>query len=101
MKKALEIDLEDDETWANKGLLLEETCGKYEDALECFEKALEATPNSPMHWKWKGTILEDLKEPEEALKCYKETIKLNLQKQYTMVHATKNTAQTRQTQRSN
>ena len=98
-EKALEINLENDETWANKGVLLRKL-GKYEEALECFEKALEINPEFADAWKWKGIILEDLKKPEESLKCYKKALKLNPPKQNTMVHARKNTTKTRQTQRS-
>jgi len=64
------------EYWNNKGdeELRNE---KPQEALKCFDKAIELEPNEPIYWNNKGFALDELKRYEEAIECYDRAIKLN------------------------
>jgi len=67
------------EEWNSKamGLLLE---NKLEEALECYNKALEIDPNDLFTLVGKGRVLNELKKYEEAIKCYDKLIELQPEK---------------------
>ena len=68
-----ELDAND---WNNKGLSLE-TIGKYEEALDCYNKAIEINPLYAEAWEAKGFILgEYLSAPNEALNCYEKAAEI-------------------------
>jgi tetratricopeptide (TPR) repeat protein len=50
---------------------------KYEEALGCYERALQINPDSDDIWNLKGICLSDLKRFEEALACFDKTTSLN------------------------
>ena len=52
--------------------------GKYEKAMECFDKAIELSgdPPYPSPWIGKATILNILGNTEEAIKCLDKVIKM-------------------------
>lgn len=54
--------------WLNKGTSLHEL-GKYEDALECFDKALELNSRISLAWLNKGGSLYRLGRHDEAIEC--------------------------------
>lgn len=64
-----EIDPANPETWHNKGNALN-SLGKFEEALSCFDKALEINPNYAEAWNNKGLALGKLGRYQEALECY-------------------------------
>ncbi|PKP54354.1 MAG: hypothetical protein CVT90_01700, partial [Candidatus Altiarchaeales archaeon HGW-Altiarchaeales-3] len=67
-------------TWINKGQCLGNLT-KYEEALECANKALELEPKSALAkafaWHNKGFYLYKLKRVEEAIECYDRSLTLD------------------------
>jgi tetratricopeptide (TPR) repeat protein len=57
--------------WDEKGVTLY-NLGEYEDAIKCYNKALETSPNYAFLWKDKGDSLCKLGGYEESFKCYKK-----------------------------
>ena len=55
--------------WINKGKALYEL-GRPEEAIECFDKAIELDPKKASAWYNKGTALTSLGRPEEAIECF-------------------------------
>lgn len=51
--------------------------GKYQEALECFDKAIKLSPNRSETWYNKGSALLKLGRYQEALECYDKSLKLN------------------------
>ncbi len=58
-------------TWNNKGVVIGKL-GKNEEALECFDKAIEIEPNYTKAWRNKGVALDNLGRHEEAIKCFEK-----------------------------
>ena len=54
-----------------------ERLGRHEEALQCYNKAIELNPNYDAAWNNKGNTLENLGRREEALQCYNKAIELN------------------------
>ena len=52
---------------------------RYEEAIECYDKAIELNPDNPEYWNKKANLLYKLDEVsfEEILKCYDKAIELN------------------------
>jgi len=48
---------------------------KYEEAIKCYDKALEIDPSSGDVWHGKGIALFNLKRYKEAVACYDEALK--------------------------
>ena len=63
-------------TWYGKGNILTYE-GKYEEALVCYDKAIEINSNHDMTWYGKGVSLAYLGRHEEALVCYDKAIEIN------------------------
>ena len=57
------------EDWNDKGRALYKQ-GKYEEAIKCFDKAIEIDPNFISAWELKGGVLDMLGRHEEAQKCF-------------------------------
>ena len=55
--------------WFSKGFALYEL-GRYEEAIECYDKAIELDPDYADAWKHKGDALYELGRYEEAIECY-------------------------------
>ena len=51
--------------------------GKYEEAIGCYEKALQINPESGEAWTNKGVALNELGKYEEALGCYNKALEIN------------------------
>lgn len=62
--------------WFNKGVALAKL-GKYEEAIECYDKVIELNPNYAPAWYNKGVALAKLGRYEEAIECYKKAVELN------------------------
>lgn len=62
--------------WNKKGtaLLL---LGKYENAVQCFDQALQLDPNSILAWRSKGNSLKLLGRPKDAIPCFDQTLVLD------------------------
>jgi tetratricopeptide (TPR) repeat protein len=52
-------------------------CGRNNEAIECYDKAIEIDPNYTSAWNGKGLVLKRLKKYDEALKCYDKAIEIN------------------------
>jgi len=62
--------------WYNKGLDFGKS-GKYEKAIECFDKAIELNPNFAWAYNNRGTAHYYLKEYEKAVEDYNKAIELD------------------------
>jgi tetratricopeptide (TPR) repeat protein len=51
--------------------------GNYEEAIKCYDKAIEIEPNNAEAWNNKGIVLGRLSNYEEAIACYDKAIELN------------------------
>src|SRR5207253_2236366 len=60
--------------WNNKGLAFHRL-GKYEEAIKCYDKALEIDPNYVTAWNNKGYTLDKLGKYKEAIKWYDKALK--------------------------
>ncbi len=65
-----------DDSWFNRGVALEKM-GKSEQAIECFDKALDENPNDSWAWFNKGVSLHRLGLLGEALFCYDKALTYN------------------------
>lgn len=63
------------DTWLNRGVALEKM-GKSEDAVECFDKALQEDPKDAWAWFNKGVSLHRLGMVAEALRCYEKALEI-------------------------
>jgi Flp pilus assembly protein TadD len=61
--------------WFNKGIALAEL-DKLDEALKCFEKAIEIDPKDARAWSNKGIALDSLGKADEALKSFNKAKKL-------------------------
>jgi tetratricopeptide (TPR) repeat protein len=50
--------------------------GKYEDALDCFEKILASNPNNADIWNKKGVALRSLGRYDEAIECFNKSLEI-------------------------
>lgn len=60
----------------NEGVVLHNS-GKYEEALESFNKSIDLNQTYAKAWNGKGRALINLKRHDEALRAFNETIVLN------------------------
>jgi len=63
----------DSKTWIEQGYGLHRL-GNYEEAIVCFETALEIYPSLADAWQGKGICLGELGESEAALYCFEQVI---------------------------
>jgi len=77
-KKALELNEIpiNEEDFKNKGLSLN-GLDKYEDAVSCFDEAIQINSNDSNTFKIKGDCLFDMTKYEEAIECYNKAIFMN------------------------
>jgi tetratricopeptide (TPR) repeat protein len=61
--------------WNEKGTILDKE-GKYEEAIKCYNKALDLDPKCNGFWHNKGLTLYNLKKYEEAVKCFDKALEL-------------------------
>ena len=50
--------------------------GKYEEALDCFDKILASNPNNPDIWNKKGVALRSLGRYDEAIKAFNKALEI-------------------------
>lgn len=58
-----------------KGLALMKF-GRYDEAVECFDKALEIDPSLAYVWMNRGNALDDWGEHKEAIKSYRNALEI-------------------------
>ncbi len=61
--------------WKNKGVSLDEL-GRHEEAISCYDKALEIDPQDVNTWSNKGTALGALGNYEEAIACFDKALEI-------------------------
>lgn len=64
------------DTWCNKGVTLGEL-GKHEDAVKCYDRALEIDPDFADAWYNKGELLCELAEFDDGIKCYDKVLEID------------------------
>jgi serine/threonine protein kinase len=64
--------------WINKGHSLN-SLGRFDEAIKCYEQALEINPQNVLAWNNKGASLNSLGRFDEALGCYDQAIKIDPQ----------------------
>lgn len=69
----IELILKEEASWNNDGVKLSKL-GKFEEAIECYDKALEINPNFFLAWGNKGLALFNLKRYEETIECFDKII---------------------------
>jgi tetratricopeptide (TPR) repeat protein len=62
--------------WQNKGVSLNEL-GRHEEAIACYDKALEIDPGDGNTWSNKGTALGALGRYQDAIACLDQALRLN------------------------
>src|SRR3989339_803850 len=62
--------------WGNKGLALSKL-SKFQEAITCFDKAIEINPQDEMLWTNKGVVLAELGKCQEAVAYYNKAIEIN------------------------
>ena len=50
--------------------------GRYEEALDCFEKILVSNPNNPDIWNKKGVALRSLGRYDEAIESFNKALEI-------------------------
>jgi tetratricopeptide (TPR) repeat protein len=50
--------------------------GRYEEALDCFEKILVSNPNDPDIWNKKGVALRSLGRYDEAIESFNKALEI-------------------------
>ena len=76
MKEKISHVEKDAYAWNNEGKALYEQ-KRYDEAIQCFNKAIELNPSYELAWNNKGTALYMLKRYKEAIKCFDEVLKIN------------------------
>ncbi|MEQ8225750.1 MAG: tetratricopeptide repeat protein, partial [Candidatus Eremiobacterota bacterium] len=62
--------------WIENGMNL--CCeGRYEEAVKCYDKALEINPKNIDVLTKKGTALIDLEDYEESIKCFNSVLEID------------------------
>jgi tetratricopeptide (TPR) repeat protein/tRNA A-37 threonylcarbamoyl transferase component Bud32 len=71
-------ELKELEAWelGNKGVSLS-NLGKPQEAIACYNRALEINPTHADAWCNKGAALYDLGKPQEAIACYDRALEIN------------------------
>jgi tetratricopeptide (TPR) repeat protein len=62
--------------YVGKGVELRQL-GRYDEAISCYQKALDIDPTNSSAWSSMGVIVRQLGRPEEALACYDRALKIN------------------------
>ena len=62
--------------WLNKGGKLG-SAGRYQEAIECLDRAIDINPKYALAWYNKGVVLTRLGRYQEAINCYDRTLELN------------------------
>jgi tetratricopeptide (TPR) repeat protein len=66
----------DTDAWYNNGTALD-NLGKYEEAIQCYDRVLEIDGKYVEAWYNKGTALDNLGKYEEAIQCYDKALEID------------------------
>jgi tetratricopeptide (TPR) repeat protein len=50
---------------------------KYNEAIQCYDKALEINPRDAKAWNNKGLAYADMNKYNEAIQCYDKALEIN------------------------
>ena len=50
---------------------------EYNNAIQCFDKALEIDPNNASTWNNKGLVLDHLRKYDDAIQCYDKALEID------------------------
>jgi tetratricopeptide (TPR) repeat protein len=64
------------EDWVHKGDALRAGL-RYEEAVKCYDCALELDPDNPMVWSVRGRALSAVARNQEALACYEKALAID------------------------
>jgi CheY-like chemotaxis protein/TolA-binding protein len=64
-------------SWYHKGVDLYYKHGKYQEALQAFDRVLEIEPDHAGAWNGRGICLKELGRYEEAIQCFNRVIAIN------------------------
>ncbi len=64
-------------SWYHKGVDLYYKHGKYQEALQSFDRVLEIEPDHAGAWNGRGICLKELGRYEEAIQCFNKVIAIN------------------------
>lgn len=64
------------QTWYRKGTELY-AAGRHEEAISCFDKALQLHPRLASAWAARGLACNALRQYQEAIRCYDEALRLD------------------------
>jgi len=70
--------------WNDRGAGLE-SLGRYEDALACYDRALDLNSRDDLTWVHRGTVLEALGRTDDALACCDHALQLNPRSEQALV----------------
>jgi tetratricopeptide (TPR) repeat protein len=76
---ALELALEDEQdpnVWNRKGNALLEL-ERFDEALECYRRAIEMEPENDVYWTNMGVALLELERFDEALEAFNRALMIN------------------------
>jgi len=62
--------------WTNKGKSLQHL-RRFDDAIKCYDRALEINPQLAEGWNNKGNSLHSLGRHDDAIKCYDRALEIN------------------------
>jgi len=65
----LEINPDDEDTWYNKGITLD-NLEKYDEAIICYNEVIRLNPEYLDVWREKGDVLVKLGKYDKARKCF-------------------------------
>jgi tetratricopeptide (TPR) repeat protein len=71
-----ERNLNNPQAWVDKGILLRDE-GRHNEAIICFDKAIEIKPNHVGAWNSKAFALHNLGRHNEAIICFDKAIEIN------------------------
>ena len=58
--------------------------GKHEEAIQCFDRALEIDPTDESTWESKGDALNSLGKHEEAIQCFDRALEIDPENDYAL-----------------
>ncbi|MDC0638510.1 tetratricopeptide repeat protein [Nitrosopumilus sp.] len=58
--------------------------GKHEEAIQCFDRALEIDPTDESTWESKGDTLNSLGKHEEAIQCFDRALEIDPENDYAL-----------------
>ncbi|NER28297.1 MAG: tetratricopeptide repeat protein, partial [Symploca sp. SIO1C4] len=62
-------------SWREQGDRLR-SLSRYEEAIACYQKALEIQPDDSYAWYWQGNLLSDLERYEQAIASYEKVLEI-------------------------